>query len=81
MGVGNGVFHPADFAVLNASVAPKRLGYAYSMHGVGGNLGYAVAPIVSFALASAFNWRVALATHGGRSGWSRSPCSRRSARS
>ena len=64
MGVGNGVFHPADFAVLNASIAPKRLGYAYSMHGVGGNLGYAAAPIVSFALASAFNWRVALATMG-----------------
>ena len=41
MGVGNGVFHPADFAMLNASIAPKRLGYAYSMHGVGGNLGYA----------------------------------------
>ena len=64
MGVGNGVFHPADFAVLNASIAPKRLGYAYSMHGVGGNLGYAAAPIVSFALASAFSWRVALATMG-----------------
>ena len=64
MGVGNGVFHPADFAVLNASIAPKRLGYAYSMHGVGGNLGYAAAPLVSFALASAFNWRVALATMG-----------------
>src|SRR5207237_8211455 len=42
MGVGNGVFHPADFAILNASVDVKRLGYAYSMHGVGGNLGYAL---------------------------------------
>jgi MFS family permease len=29
MGVGNGVFHPADFAILNASVDPRRLGYAY----------------------------------------------------
>ncbi len=64
MGVGNGVFHPADFAVLNASVAPRRLGYAYSMHGVGGNLGYAAAPVVSYALAAAFNWRVALACMG-----------------
>ena len=26
MGVGNGVFHPADFAVLNANVDPRRLG-------------------------------------------------------
>ncbi len=64
MGVGNGVFHPCDFAILNANVAPRRLGYAYSTHGVGGNLGYASAPIVGFALATAFNWRVALACMG-----------------
>jgi MFS transporter, FSR family, fosmidomycin resistance protein len=64
MGVGNGVFHPADFAILNANVAPKRLGYAYSTHGIGGNLGYALSPIVSFALAAAFGWRVALAVMG-----------------
>ncbi len=64
MGVGNGVFHPADFAILNANVAPQRLGYAYSTHGVGGNLGYALAPIVSYALAAAFNWRIALACMG-----------------
>ena len=64
MGVGNGVFHPADFAILNANVAPKRLGYAYSTHGVGGNLGYALAPIVSFGLATLFDWRIALACMG-----------------
>ena len=64
MGVGNGVFHPADFAILNASVDPKRLGYAYSMHGVGGNLGYALAPIVSYGLGAAFGWRVALVAMG-----------------
>jgi FSR family fosmidomycin resistance protein-like MFS transporter len=64
MGVGNGVFHPADFAILNASVDPKRLGYAYSVHGVGGNLGYALAPIVSFGLGTAFGWRVALVAMG-----------------
>ena len=64
MGMGNGVFHPCDFAILNANVAPRRLGYAYSTHGVGGNLGYALAPVVSFALASAFNWRGALACMG-----------------
>jgi MFS family permease len=64
MGIGNGVFHPADFAILNANVAPRRLGHAYSTHGIGGNLGYALAPVVSFALGSAFGWRVALATMG-----------------
>jgi FSR family fosmidomycin resistance protein-like MFS transporter len=64
MGVGNGVFHPADFAVLNANVDPRRLGHAYSVHGIGGSLGYAAAPIVSFAIGSAFGWRVALLTIG-----------------
>ncbi len=64
MGVGNGVFHPADFAILNASVAPRRLGHAYSTHGVGGNLGWALAPVVSFGLGSAFGWRVALVAMG-----------------
>ena len=45
--------HPADFAVLNANVDPRRLGHAYSSHGIGGSLGYAVAPIVSFGSVSA----------------------------
>ena len=62
MGAGNGVFHPSDFAILNATVNPRRLGYAYSTHGVGGNLGYALAPLVSFGLGAAFGWRVALGT-------------------
>ena len=64
MGVGNGVFHPVDFAILNANVAPQRLGHAYSVHGIGGNLGYAAAPVVIFALASAIGWRGALAVAG-----------------
>ncbi len=64
MGVGNGVFHPADFAILNANVAPRRLGHAYSTHGVGGNLGWALAPMVSFGLGTAFGWRAALVAMG-----------------
>jgi MFS family permease len=64
MGAGNGVFHPSDFAVLNANVTPRRLGHAYSMHGIGGNLGYALAPVVSFGVGSAVNWRVALLAMG-----------------
>ena len=64
MGAGNGVFHPSDFAILNANVTARRLGHAYSTHGVGGNLGYALAPIVSFGLGAAFGWRVAIAAMG-----------------
>ena len=64
MGIGNGVFHPADFAVLNANVAPQRLGHAYSTHGMGGSIGYAIAPIVSYGLGSTFGWRTALLALG-----------------
>ena len=64
MGIGNGVFHPADFAVLNANVHARRLGHAYSTHGLGGSLGYALAPVASFGLASAFGWRAALLVLG-----------------
>ena len=64
MGIGNGVFHPADFAILNASVGARRLGHAYSVHGVSGNLGYALAPVLSFGLGAAFGWRTAIAVMG-----------------
>jgi FSR family fosmidomycin resistance protein-like MFS transporter len=46
--VGNCVFHPADFAILNSSVNEKRLGRAYSIHGLGGSLGWAAAPVIYF---------------------------------
>lgn len=54
-GAGNSVFHPADFALLNASVNPGRMGRAYSIHGVGGSLGWAAAPVMYF-LDSMFGW-------------------------
>jgi len=47
-GAGNSVFHPADFALLNASVHQKRLGRAFSIHGLGGSLGWAAAPVMYF---------------------------------
>src|SRR5688500_3130039 len=60
MGVGNAVFHPADFSILNARVSQPRLGYAFSAHGFAGSLGFAAAPVFSAALASAYGWRAAL---------------------
>lgn len=47
-GLGNCVFHPADFAILNASVDQKRLGRAFSIHGLGGSLGWAAGPAMYF---------------------------------
>ena len=63
-GAGNSVFHPADMAILNARIDPPRLGYAFSMHGVAGNLGWVVAPMFSVALGTAFGWRTAMIAAG-----------------
>jgi MFS family permease len=59
LGLGNSVFHPVDFSVLNQQVSPARLGYAFSTHNVTGTLGWAVAPVFMVGLGSAFDWHVA----------------------
>ena len=59
-GLGNSVFHPADFTVLNRRVSAWRLGHAFSVHGLSGALGWAAAPVFLAGLATLFNWRVAL---------------------
>ena len=63
-GLGNSVFHPADYSILNASVDPRRIGRGYSVHAISGNLGWAVAPSVVVGLTAHFGWRVALVTVG-----------------
>ncbi|MBB1602765.1 MFS transporter [Variovorax sp. UMC13] len=63
-GVGNGVFHPVDYTLFNRKVAPTRLGHAYSVHGITGSLGWALAPAFVVPLAMAFSWRIALAAAG-----------------
>lgn len=59
-GAGNGVFHPADYTLLNHKVLKSRLGHAYSAHGITGSLGWAVAPALLVPVALAQGWRVAL---------------------
>jgi MFS transporter, FSR family, fosmidomycin resistance protein len=59
-GSGNSPFHPADYSILNQRVSAKRLGHAYSAHGITGSLGYATAALVPVAIATAFSWRTAL---------------------
>lgn len=63
-GVGNGVFHPVDYTLLNHKVSGPRLGHAYSAHGITGTLGWAIAPVMMTGLALAYSWRVALAAAG-----------------
>ena len=59
-GIGHSVFHPADYAILNASIEPSRMGRAFSIHTFSGHLGSALAPATVIFLATVWNWRAAL---------------------
>jgi FSR family fosmidomycin resistance protein-like MFS transporter len=63
-GVGNGVFHPVDYTLLNRRVHASRLGHAFSVHGITGSLGWALAPALLVPLTIAYSWRVALTCAG-----------------
>jgi FSR family fosmidomycin resistance protein-like MFS transporter len=61
-GLGNSPFHPVDFTILNQRVSPQRLGHAFAAHGISGNLGWAMAPVVLLGISGLTgSWRWALA--------------------
>jgi FSR family fosmidomycin resistance protein-like MFS transporter len=57
MGVGNTVFHPADYSLLSHRVSPQRMSQAYSVHGFAGMLGSAAAPAAVLVMYGLFGWR------------------------
>ena len=60
-GLGNCTFHPVDFTILNNRVSENRLGYAFSAHGLTGNLGWAAAPTFMVGISALSHWRTAYA--------------------
>jgi MFS transporter, FSR family, fosmidomycin resistance protein len=64
VGLANAVFHPADYAILSAKIAPARLGRAFSIHTFAGFLGNAVAPVTMIALAAGAGLNAALMAPG-----------------
>jgi len=64
-GLGNSVFHPADYSMLNAAVSGRRIARAYSVHQISGNLGWVIAPVLVGTVTHLANWRIALLTAGG----------------
>jgi len=63
-GMGNSVFHPADYAIINGSITEKKLGRAFSIHTFSGFLGGACAPVSILVLAQWTSWRTALVVAG-----------------
>jgi FSR family fosmidomycin resistance protein-like MFS transporter len=56
VGAGNSLWHPAAIPTL-ANRFPARKGLVLSLHGMGGNLGDAVAPLVVGTLLTVLSWR------------------------
>ncbi|QBE65343.1 MFS transporter [Pseudoduganella lutea] len=60
-GIGNSIFHPADYTLLNQRVSRERLAHGFSVHGISGNLGWAASPLFMTTVAALASWRTALA--------------------
>jgi MFS family permease len=56
-GLGNTVYHPADYALLSRHVPAARVGRAFSLHTFSGMLGNAAAPPTLLFLQSQIGWR------------------------
>jgi MFS family permease len=64
LGLANSVFHPADYAILSARIAPARVGRAFSIHTFSGFLGTAVAPVTMLAVAASLGLNFAVIAAG-----------------
>jgi MFS family permease len=64
LGIGNSVFHPADYTIMSGSISERYMGRAFSLHSFTGNLGNALAPVVLIGITSFSNWRVSLLVSG-----------------
>jgi len=56
IGIGNNLWHPAAISTLGQRF-PARKGLALSFHGMGGNLGEALAPLLIGTLLVVYSWR------------------------
>jgi len=63
-GVGNSVFHPADYAILAARVGTERQGRAFGIHIFSGYAGWVVAPPAMLFMVSLWDWRIACSISG-----------------
>jgi MFS transporter, FSR family, fosmidomycin resistance protein len=59
-GVGNTVYHPADYALLSQHVPSERIGQAFSIHTFAGMLGSAVTPPAALMMQAVWGWRGAM---------------------
>ena len=56
-GIGNTVYHPADYALLSQHVPSERIGQAFSVHTFAGMMGSTAAPASLLMMQSLWGWR------------------------
>lgn len=56
-GIGNTVYHPADYSLISHHTRHERLGQVFSFHSFSGIVGSAAAPVTLLYLQGMFGWR------------------------
>ena len=64
-GLANSSFHPVDFTILNQRISAPRIGHAFSVHGLTGSLGWALAPPFFVLMLMVSDWRTAYVVAAG----------------
>jgi len=64
LGIANGAYHPADYAILGSVIEPARLGRAFSWHTFSGYLGGALAPMLMLGLSRWWGMQAAIVAAG-----------------
>jgi MFS transporter, FSR family, fosmidomycin resistance protein len=57
IGLGNTVYHPANYSLLSHRISPERISQAYSVHSFSGMLGSAATPVTVLLMHNYFGWR------------------------
>jgi MFS transporter, FSR family, fosmidomycin resistance protein len=63
-GIGNSVFHPCDYSIMNATISEGRMARAFSLHMFGGYTGYVLAPVCMIFLGNLIGWQLAITSAG-----------------
>lgn len=64
VGIGNSVFHPADYSIMDSTMDSGYMGRSFSVHTFSGHLGSAIAPLVVITVAEYWGWRMAFLVSG-----------------
>ena len=62
--IGNSVFHPCDYSIMNATVSERRIARAFSIHMLGGYGGFTLAPLVMATAGVLIGWQAAMILAG-----------------